>query len=218
MSLTNDIMFSILCRKTKLNEKQEQFVCNRIIKGRTPIEDLSRLHVRARAGEICTCAYLRQTREELANKIVCELTPTRAVRQITNEEFLLDLIATNYEHFDDINHELLRSKHYETYLKVVVAYCNAVECEILNYNNKLYPTTSDTRRYNENLGRQQLYAEDYENAQVELARINNQRETARLEREKFAEEQADFILGIAEEVRNERDGVTPPSDGGISEM
>ena len=81
MSLTNDIMFSILCRKVKLNEKQEQFVCDRIIKSRTPIEDLSKLHVRALTGEICTCAYLRQTRRELEEGIVISLSfPIYAIK------------------------------------------------------------------------------------------------------------------------------------------
>lgn len=215
MSLTTEIMFSILCRKVKLNEKQEQFVCDRIIKSRTPIEDLSKLHVRALTGEICTCAYLRQTRRELEEGIVCRMTSSRAMRQITNEEYLLDLIKMDYQTFDNFNHDLLRSKHYETYLKVVVAYCNAVECEILDYKNKIFPTQSEIRRHNENLGRQQLYAEDYENAQIELANLNKQRETEKLEREKFIDERVEEFYAIQEEVLGETTSKSNNTDDDI---
>ena len=218
MSLKNDIIFSILCGKVKLNEKQEQFVCDRIIKSRNPIEDLSKLHVRALTGEICTCAYLRQTRRELTDKVVCKMTTARAMRTITNEEFLLDLIAMDYETFDNFNHAKLRNDHYETYLKVLVKYCNAVECEILDFKNKIYPTLDEKIRHDANLGRQAMYAEDYENAQVELARIEAERETARIEKEKFIDEQVDFIFSIADEVRAEKEGTIPPVDDGTSEM
>lgn len=222
MSIVDDIKFNILCTKKRLNKKQEEYIGQRIIKKGEGVKWLSNLNRRAITPLLCELAYLTQKTED-GREQVCDWTPLRCIKGITCEEYLVDLIRQNYERFDFLNFEKLREPENKiTYCKIMVAYGDRLTDKVNDYKRHTLPTDAQQRQNQVDLGRLELIKDDYAYAREELIKYNeinnkNNNQESVFDKdnkahnkgkndedyEKYLEEQANFILSVAEEVANE---------------
>ena len=209
MSKVEDIKLKILCNKKKLNEKQQEYVSKRILKQQEGIKILSSLNPRAITSTMCELAYLTQMNDEGREK-VCDLTPLRCIKNITNGEYLIELIKQDYTKYDFINFDKLReSDNVETLLKITATYGDKVTESINNFHKNMTPTDDEILKNKLDMGRLMLVEEDYKYAKQELSKIEQEKQLAKEEKErelnKYLDEQVDFITSVAEECRSEDD-------------
>ena len=222
MSIVDDIKFNILCTKKRLNKKQEEYIGQRIIKKGEGVKWLSNLNRRAITPLLCELAYLTQKTED-GREQVCDWTPLRCIENIYCKEYLFDLIQQNYERFDFLNFYYLREPENKiTYCKIMVVYGDRLAEEINNYKDCVSPTYEQSHKHEVDLGRFELIKDDYAYAREELIKYNeinnkNNNQESVFDKankahskgkndedyEKYLEEQANFILSVAEEVANE---------------
>lgn len=212
-----DIKYNLILRKgskgKELSKNDVEFLMDRIHKSSSPLNTFLAMPEYLRCAEVCEMAYLRCSEDGLK---VAKETPVKSVRGVTNPEFMVKLAWNNVEKYDQLNWDILRDPNYlEHALVIKINYANTVykKNNDLEMAMKICPNEEYLKvlenEYNIIGGRMtQLEEEDIDGYVKELSQIRRDKEEKRLAEEKMAEERAEEIMAIAEEVRREEEKKT----------
>lgn len=212
-----DIKYNLILRKgvkgKELSKNDIEILMDRIHKSSSPLDTFLAMPECLRCAEVCEMTYLRCNEDGLK---VAKATPVKSVHGVTSPEFMVKLAWNNLEKYDQLNWDILRKpENLESALVIKINYASAVykKKNDLEMAMKICPNEEYLkvlkREYDLIGGRMtQLEEEDIDGYVKELSQIRRDREEKRLAEEKMAEERAEEIMAIAEEVKREEEKKT----------
>lgn len=235
--LFENLKFSHITKKASITEKEEDYLGRYIVKSSAPVESFLAIPARLRSSLLCELAYLRSTTAK-ERMDVANATPTHAMKGIEICSYILKLINKNYDNERFINYDALRKavarrdeihkpgfaeelskrereeieKNYECALRTKVSiYRQLVDRRTMLGYAKGSPAVGIEEELEVvNAKIYMLEEEGIDGYIEELSALTAARNAERASVDRQAEERAEEIMAIAEEVRNEKGSKAQP--------